>query len=434
MATVNYRLKGLKIYVRLRHKREHDYEIPTGFQVANKRQWSQSRQKLILSEDTKDLIDEINPKLVEFENYITTKFNKAQAKGDILNREWLELCLQQFFERTSGNTDIDKSIFFTDFVEWYIDVAKDELNPRTSQKRKATTIRDFNTTLRKLKHFEEIKKHKYRHIEIDRHFHTQFIKYCEEYHGNNLRTIGGEIANIRQFLRRADDEGYKISPDLKTGKLFSPTDKTHDIALTKEDVEKITNHDFSDNERLDNARDWFVIGIWTGLRVSDLLKLDNTKVNDGFFELENYKTGIFVVIPIHEDVQKILDKRNGFPRRISDQRFNEYIKEVAKEAGLTEPVAGAKKVKATVKGYGDEPSQSNLKKIGKFQKYELVSSHICRRTFATLHYGKLDTLTIMKITGHTTEKQFLEYVKISPREHAQKMKQLWNKTNKDEQR
>ena len=63
--------------------------------------------------------------------------------------------------------------------------------------------------------------------------------------------------------------------------------------------------------------------------------------------------------------------------------------------------------------------------VGEYPKHELVSSHICRRTFATLLYGKIDTLTIMKITGHQTEKQFLAYVKITPKEYAEKLKALW---------
>ena len=48
---------------------------------------------------------------------------------------------------------------------------------------------------------------------------------------------------------------------------------------------------------------------------------------------------------------------------------------------------------------------------------------------ATNHYGKLDTLTIMKITGHKTESQFLKYIKITPREYALKLKKYWEKVN-----
>jgi len=128
-------------------------------------------------------------------------------------------------------------------------------------------------------------------------------------------------------------------------------------------------------------------------------------------------------------VYNILKKRNGnFPRNISDQKFNTYIKKVAEIAGLTEITEGAKLIEITVTENGKKETVFR-KKFGKYPKYELISSHICRRTFATNLYGKLDTLTIMKITGHQTEKQFLDYIKITPKEYAIKLKEYWKKNN-----
>ena len=114
-------------------------------------------------------------------------------------------------------------------------------------------------------------------------------------------------------------------------------------------------------------------------------------------------------------------KRGGeFPRAISDQKFNNYIKIVCELAKITSEVEGAKMILKKVDG-----KKIYRKAFGEYPKYELVSSHICRRSFATNHYGKLDTLTIMKITGHKTESQFLEYLKITPSEHAKKLEEYW---------
>ena len=60
-----------------------------------------------------------------------------------------------------------------------------------------------------------------------------------------------------------------------------------------------------------------------------------------------------------------------------------------------------------------------------YPKHELVSSHICKRTFATLLLGKIDTLTIMKITGHQTERQFLGFIKITPKQYEENLKAYW---------
>jgi integrase len=74
---------------------------------------------------------------------------------------------------------------------------------------------------------------------------------------------------------------------------------------------------------------------------------------------------------------------------------------------------------------GGKKKLISRKKLGIYPKYELVSSHTCRRSFATNLYGKIDTLTIMKITGHLSERVFLDYIKITPKEYAEKLKAHW---------
>jgi integrase len=115
-----------------------------------------------------------------------------------------------------------------------------------------------------------------------------------------------------------------------------------------------------------------------------------------------------------------------FPRKISDQNFNTYIKELCQIAGFNEEIYGAKMCPTQSKIDGKNKTVYR-KKNGYYPKFELVTSHICRRSFATNLYGKLDTLTIMKITGHKTESQFLSYIKITPREYAERLKELWRK-------
>lgn len=150
---------------------------------------------------------------------------------------------------------------------------------------------------------------------------------------------------------------------------------------------------------------------------------------DGYLEKKTLKTDFPVIIPLHRQVKEILNKRQGnFPRSISDQKFNDYIKIICEKAGFTEVVSGARITETYVVEKGKKTTIFR-KKLGKFPKYELVSSHICRRSFATNLYGKIDTLTIMKITGHKTEAQFLNYIKITPKEYAQKLKAYWTEND-----
>ena len=79
-------------------------------------------------------------------------------------------------------------------------------------------------------------------------------------------------------------------------------------------------------------------------------------------------------------------------------------------------------------GKDEKENEIMRKKVGNFPKHELISSHTCRRSFATNNYLiGIDTLTIMQVTGHTTEKNFLNYIKVTPTQHAERLKEKWDK-------
>jgi integrase len=109
-----------------------------------------------------------------------------------------------------------------------------------------------------------------------------------------------------------------------------------------------------------------------------------------------------MAIPLSKKVVAILKKRGGeFPRQISDQRYNDYIKEVCKLAELNEKIKGSK---------SKTEKKITRKESGIFEKWELVTSHIGRRSFATNNYGRIPTSLLINVTGHSTETMFLEYI------------------------
>ena len=106
-----------------------------------------------------------------------------------------------------------------------------------------------------------------------------------------------------------------------------------------------------------------------------------------------------------------MKKYNGnFPRKISDQKYNEHIKKVCEAAEINEPTHGIK---------FDHETKAKVEK--EYAKWELVSSHIGRRSFATNNYGKIPTSFLMYITGHTTEAMFLTYIGKSNKDIAMEL-------------
>ena len=133
-------------------------------------------------------------------------------------------------------------------------------------------------------------------------------------------------------------------------------------------------------------------------------------------------------------MELIIQKRKGnLPRIISHAKFNTYVKELCQLVGLTELTKGTKhseKKTVTDKKTGVQ-TEIYRKETGNFPKHELISSHTCRRSFASNLYGELPNMAIMAITGHKSEKTFLNYIKITPKEHAETLRALWMKQIKE---
>jgi integrase len=174
-----------------------------------------------------------------------------------------------------------------------------------------------------------------------------------------------------------------------------------------------------------------IISGWTGYVIccllvviqacafSDYSILKPEQIRDGFIETKQVKTGDSVVIPIHPTVEKILKKYGGkLPPSLSNQKTNDHLKELGKLLPSLQ--------KTTTKTF----TKGGVKVTETYHKWELVSSHTARRSFATNEYlAGMQTVTIMAITGHRSEKSFLGYIKLTPNEHAKLLKSHWDKRN-----
>lgn len=417
MATINYLIKGEKnttnILLRFKNGRKCDLTASTDLKVEPKK-WSAAKQKVKLTNDDKSK-DVINNTLIELEKFIFDEFNSDNSKGEFIDKHWLRKKIAKFFNRPVDETAIDE-VFFIPFMETFIKNAPSRIIKGKNKAIAKGTITKYNTTQRKLEEYEKRFKTKLKFTDLDLTFYDRFVNFLSQEQKINLGTIGNYIGTLKTIARDAKLKGLPVHPHIEHPNFFVPKVTADSVYLKDEEINKIFNHDYKGVIRHENTRDLFIIGLRTGLRISDFLRLKNTNIIDGFIEIETQKTGQIVTIPLHPQVKAILEKHNGLPRMISDQKFNEYVKEVCEEAGFKQMVEGAKINKNTKR-----------KEKGVYPFFELVSSHICRRSFATNLYGKLDNLTIMGVTGHQTETQFLKYIKITKKEKAEKLKEFWQK-------
>ena len=305
-----------------------------------------------------------------------------------------------------------KYLYLIEAIEAFIQHRERTPNPKSGRPFSANTIKTYRTSLAKFQEFEQHAKRKFKCSEVNREV---FEEWCAYAFGLNYSPsyVSKVMDPIKSGLKWAQDRGAIVHDDILLNKLpkYQSESWLHPT-LDKAALDKMLQLDLK--QGLERARDLFVIGCWTALRVSDLMKIEQVEVmtdaEGDYLQVPSTKVkGTYVELPVHPHVQQIRERWGGWPRTMNDQIFNERIKTICKQLGMTEKVKGWKMKKVKIKG------KEVMRYVeGLYPTYELVSAHSCRRSFATNFYGILDAPTIMAATGHTSERTFLKYIHKKP--------------------
>jgi len=386
MATIKYYLQSTNnpagIYVRLREGRSIDAKAKTKYAI-NSKDWSETKGQPKNLKDTS--FKKLHKDLATLSTDLLNHYNSSVGKNTI-NSQWLK----DFINPPQQEEAIPSKLI--DYFKYYALQKKSIL--------KAGSYKVINVYKHLLERFEKETKKEYFIKDIDDSFRLNFESYCtQQNYARN--TITRAIKAIKTICYHAQANGIDISRQLSSIKVT--WQKVEKVYLSLEELEKIEKKHL-ETESLNNAKDWLLISCETGQRVSDFMRFtkEQIRIENGkhLIEFTQVKTDKIMTVPLSKKVLAILKKRKGeFPRAISDQKYNEYIKDVCKLAGLTQIIKGSLIDKKTKR-----------KKTGEFEKWELVSSHIGRRSFATNNYGHIPTSLLIGATGHSTEKMFLEYI------------------------
>ncbi len=299
------------------------------------------------------------------------------------------------------------------FIESYIDSV-------TSSK-KASTISVYRTTVKHLHAFEKHSRQKLDFESMNLDFYNDFSDYLIREKGFSTNSIGKYIKTIKVFLNEATDRGINQKLDFKSKRFKVTTEDTESIYLNEAEIQKLNDLSLKVKIKLERVRDLFIVGCYTGLRFSDFTQIKAENIKDGYFNIRTQKTDEFVSIPIHPMVKDIMKKyqneyMNSLPPSISNQKMNEYLKKIGEMAEISDVI-----ITSQTKG--------TVRVETKSKKFELITTHTARRSFATnLYLSGFPAISIMKITGHKTEKAFLRYIKMKPQENAMKLKKFWSES------
>lgn len=280
------------------------------------------------------------------------------------------------------------------------------------------TYKKFNTLKNHLQAYnDEVSLDK-----LDENGLSMFVAYLRDEAGLRNSTISKQLGFLKWFLRWATAKGYNTKQDFVA---FSPKLKTSEkkvIFLEWDELMKIYNFEFPKNKAyLERVRDVFCFCCFTSLRYSDVYNLKWSNVSDDNITITTIKTADSLTIELNDYSKSIIDKYKNihYPDNkvlpvITNQKMNEYIKELGFVCGIDTPI--------NITYY-----KGNQRIDEVHPKYELLGTHSGRRTFIcnALMLG-ISPEIVMKWTGHSDYKSMKPYIDIADSAKKEAMK-LFNK-------
>ncbi|MBN8876855.1 MAG: phage integrase SAM-like domain-containing protein [Sphingobacteriales bacterium] len=300
-----------------------------------------------------------------------------------------------------------------------------QINDYINFKAKSVTpnmVNVYNNMRDTLKAFEVFRQRKITFESFDFAFYEEFVDYMMYDHvqrrrrmiikGFKISTIGKTIKHLRVFLANRIRRKIIAPINLEDFKIMD--EEADAVYLTEEEIFRIYKTNLAAHPQLEECRDLFVFGCLTGLRFSDFTTLEKEDFRNGMLYKKQRKSDHWVVIPLRDIADEIF--QNRFKKvipKFENAAFNKLIKEIVRFAGIIQTIKFSHK-------------KGNKDVIQVRPKCDWVTSHTCRRSFCTNEFlAGTPVDLIMKISGHRSLRDFYKYIRITPEEAGQKIKEIW---------
>ena len=352
---------------------------------------------------------QINSQLNEIETSVENTFKLFELQDKVPDKEDLENAVQSVinpnFHNHHKQDDLQVSLFdvFDEFVK-----VNGKLNNWTiSTYEKFATVRRHLTEFKSDLTFEDFNEDGL----------SDYVIFLGSVKNMRNSTIKKQIGFLKWFLRWALYKNFTEVDDFKNFKPKIKDSSKKVIFLTEEEKRQIINLNIPESkEYLERVRDVLIFTCYTGLRYSDVFNLRRSDIKNNKIEITTIKTSDNLVIDLNTHSEGILKKYEHIPFPndkalpvISNQKMNDYLKELGELADLNE------KVRLThFKG------NKRIDKV--YPKYQLLTTHVGRRTFiiTALSLG-IPVQVIMKWTGHSDYKSMKPYVDIADKTKQNEM-------------
>ena len=421
MGEINFYLKAAqkvskKSLIYLKYKYNGNVLVFAFGQTINAANWHVDKQRIKSNkETTADGKHSLNDLLDNLQKVCTKAYNEALKTGTPTPAQ-LRLVLQDFINQNHHDEEVAAGIpTLFSLAERFI-IGEIKFKGRDKSE---SSLQNYAAVTKHLKTFQEKTKYPITFESINLDFFYKYVSFLKDKVKLAPNSIAKDISILKVFMGEAVDQGYTSNLQFRHSKFSYNEEETDQVYLTEQEIIDLYRFDFSSKKKLEQVRDLFVFACWVGLRFSDYSTIQPENIvqieGDYFIKMITQKTKELVIIPCNPIVLDIFNKykhnANRLPKSISNQKFNEYIKEVCKIAGED----GNNPIKSMIE-------VGRLSTKPKLKLYECLSSHTARRSMASNYYLQgFPTIDLMKITGHKTERAFLKYIRVSKLDTAKRL-------------
>lgn len=378
-------------------------EFTTGYRIDSAK-WDTDKQRVKngCSNKLKQSASEINASLLEYYTEIQSIFKRFEVEDVMPTPEQIKEAFNALHKPVSEEPKPKKEALPCDFFQVFDDFVEDcgrQNNWTDSTFEKFAAVKNHLTNFREGLTFEF----------FDERGLNDYVGYLRDVKEMRNTTIGKQLSFLKWFLRWAFKKGVHQNNAYDSYKPKLKSTQKKIIYLTWDELNRLREFKIPSNKQaLERVRDVFLFQCFTGLRYSDVFNLRRSDIKGDHIEVTTVKTSDSLIIELNNHSKAILDKYKDVAFEndkvlpvITNQKMNDYLKELAEMAGIDEPVR-----QTYYKG--------NERIDDVTPKYALLGTHAGRRTFIcnALALG-IPPQVVMKWTGHSDYKAMKPYIDIA---------------------
>ena len=378
-------------------------EFTTGYRIDSAK-WDAAKQRVKngCSNKLKQSASEINASLLEYYTEIQSIFKRFEVEDVMPTPEQIKEAFNALHKPVSEEPKPKKEALPCDFFQVFDDFVEDcgrQNNWTDSTFEKFAAVKNHLTNFREGLTFEF----------FDERGLNDYVGYLRDVKEMRNTTIGKQLSFLKWFLRWAFKKGVHQNNAYDSYKPKLKSTQKKIIFLTWDELNRLREFKIPFNKQaLERVRDVFLFQCFTGLRYSDVFNLRRSDIKGDHIEVTTVKTSDSLIIELNNHSKAILDKYKDVAFEddkvlpvITNQKMNDYLKELAELAGIDEPVR-------------QTYYRGNERIDEVTPKYALLGTHAGRRTFIcnALALG-IPPQVVMKWTGHSDYKAMKPYIDIA---------------------